>query len=107
MTTIICVLGNKLEQLIAALRATSAILAARAYVDTGPISERLAAQQAGLGWLAKNTCLINEDVGSWLFLGVILTSLELAPSNAQSGAPPPTFAGIAASAWTPVPTARW
>lgn len=47
------------------------------YVDTGPIVERVLAKYAGLGWTAKNTCLINEQAGSFLFLGVILTSVEL------------------------------
>jgi epoxyqueuosine reductase len=60
---------------------------ARAYADTGPVVERVAAKYAGLGWLAKNTCLINEQVGSWLFLGVILTTLELEPSLGP-GEPP-------------------
>jgi epoxyqueuosine reductase len=49
----------------------------RAYVDTGPIVERIYAKYAGVGWLGKNTCLINQRIGSWLFLGVIVTSLEL------------------------------
>jgi epoxyqueuosine reductase len=47
------------------------------YVDTGPVVERVLAQHAGIGWLGKNTCIINQQIGSWLFLGVILTSLEL------------------------------
>ena len=51
----------------------------RAYVDTGPIVERIYAKYAGVGWIGKNTCIINQSVGSWFFLGVILTSLELAP----------------------------
>jgi epoxyqueuosine reductase len=51
----------------------------RSYVDTGPIVERVYAKYAGVGWLGKNTCLINQKIGSWLFLGVIITSLELTP----------------------------
>jgi len=51
----------------------------RCYVDTGPIVERAYARYAGLGWVGKNTCIINQRKGSWLFLGVILTSLEIPP----------------------------
>ncbi len=54
-------------------------LTTRSYVDTGPIVERVYAKYSGVGWIGKNTCLINQKKGSWLFLGVILTSLELAP----------------------------
>jgi epoxyqueuosine reductase len=49
------------------------------YVDTGPIVERDYAERAGIGWIGKNTCLLNQQQGSWLLLGVIVTSLELAP----------------------------
>jgi epoxyqueuosine reductase len=62
-------------------------------VDTGPISERAAARQAGLGWLAKNTLLINEQLGSWLFLGVVLTSLELPASAGSPETPPADLCG--------------
>jgi epoxyqueuosine reductase len=84
------VLGAKLDALLAALRAQFAATPfdARAYVDTGPVHERIAAHHAGLGWLGKNTCLINPHLGSWLFLGVILTTLDLAPSLATDAAVP-------------------
>jgi epoxyqueuosine reductase len=55
------------------------LIETRSYVDTGPIVERVYAKYAGIGWLGKNTCLINQKIGSWLFLGVIITSLELQP----------------------------
>jgi epoxyqueuosine reductase len=51
----------------------------RCYVDTGPIVERTAAAKAGVGWIGKNTCVINQELGSWLLLAVIVTSIPVAP----------------------------
>jgi epoxyqueuosine reductase len=74
------VVGERLGALLAWMReAEGAAFEARAYTDTGPIQERVYAQHAGLGWIGKHTCLINEDLGSWLFLGEIVCSLPLEP----------------------------
>jgi epoxyqueuosine reductase len=54
-------------------------LQTRCYVDTGPIVEREYAQRAGIGWIGKNACVLNQSLGSWLLLGVIITSLDLPP----------------------------
>ena len=72
---------RRLQQVESALRAAVGDegLVTRSYVDTGPIVERVFAKYSGVGWIGKNTCLINQKKGSWFFLGVILTSLELSP----------------------------
>ena len=88
------VILGKLETLIGEMRAQFAEpFEARAYVDTGPILERIAAKYAGLGWLAKNTLLINSQLGSWLFLGVIVTTLALEPTLGPRESPPADLCG--------------
>jgi len=54
----------------------------KVFVDTAPVMEKPLAQAAGLGWQGKHTNVVSREHGSWLFLGVILTSVELAPDEA-------------------------
>ncbi len=88
------VLRDRLDRLVDSLREHfSGPLEARSYVDTGPVQERVLAKHAGLGWLGKNTLLLNEALGSYFFLGVILTTLDLTPSLAANELPPPDLCG--------------
>ena len=76
------VLKERLDALVAWIHAEAGDpVQTRAYVDTGPVQERVYAQYAGLGWIGKNTCLINPELGSWLFLGEIITTLDLEPDT--------------------------
>ncbi len=56
-------------------------LDARVFTDSAPILEKALAEKAGLGWIGKNTLLMNERAGSWFFLGEILTNLPLPTSH--------------------------
>jgi epoxyqueuosine reductase len=68
----------KLQALEAGMRAAlPGDFEMKSYTDTGPISEKAWAAAAGLGWVGKNTNLINQEKGSWFFLGEILTTLDL------------------------------
>lgn len=70
-------LRQGLLMLEAKLRSACPSLESKICVDTAPLLERSYARDAGLGWIGKNTCLINQHAGSWFFLGELLTSLEL------------------------------
>ncbi|HXY77331.1 MAG TPA: tRNA epoxyqueuosine(34) reductase QueG [Candidatus Acidoferrales bacterium] len=81
----------------------------RSYVDTGPLIERVYAKYAGIGWIGKNTCIINQRLGSWLFLGVILTSLDftkndLTDNEFTPGLPAPDRCGTCTRCITACPT---
>ncbi len=88
-----------LERLVTHLR-TLADFEYRICVDTAPLLERTYARLAGLGWIGKNTCLINEQQGSWFLLGEVLLSLDLEPE----ATPPPDRCGTCARCIDACPT---
>lgn len=94
------VMKQGLERLAARLQEIYGPFEYRCFVDTAPLLERSYARLAGLGWIGKNTCLINQEIGSWLFLGEIVTSLALEP-----GAPAPDRCGTCTRCIDACPTA--
>ncbi len=83
---------------------STANLHLRSYVDTGPLIERVYAKYAGIGWIGKNTCIINQQLGSWLFLGVILTSLDVTENELTPDLPAPDRCGTCTRCITACPT---
>jgi epoxyqueuosine reductase len=77
-----------LERLVELVAREAGPFESKICVDTAPLLERSYAREAGLGWIGKNTCLIHEPLGSWFFLGEIVTSLEIEPDS-----PPPDRCG--------------
>jgi epoxyqueuosine reductase len=73
------VLRRRLNQLLAWLQNAVSNCHGRAVVDTAPLLERDFARRAGLGWIGKNTMLLNKELGSYFFLGALLVDIELVP----------------------------
>jgi epoxyqueuosine reductase len=95
------VIRQGLAQLDGLLRqATGAAFESKICVDTAPLLERSYAHRAGLGWIGRNTCLINQPLGSWFFLGELLVSLEIEPDQ-----PPPDRCGTCTRCIDACPTA--
>jgi epoxyqueuosine reductase len=75
------VMQKKLKALSHWLEAQAESIQTRYYVDTGPIQDKVWAQRAGIGWIAKNSNVITREYGSWVFLGEVLTNLVLTPDT--------------------------
>lgn len=75
------VMHKKLKALSLWLQQQGDGIQARYYADTGPVPDKVWAQRSGLGWIAKNGNLITREYGSWVFLGEVLTNLELDPDR--------------------------
>jgi len=75
------VLTKKLKALVAWLEAQGEGILARYYADTGPVQDKVWAEQAGIGWIGKHSNVISREYGSWIFLGEVLTNLVLKPDQ--------------------------
>jgi epoxyqueuosine reductase len=75
------ILHKKLKGLTRWLEAQDPAIQTRYYADTGPIQDKVWAERSGIGWIAKNSNVISREYGSWMFLGEILTNIELIPDK--------------------------
>lgn len=75
------VVGRRIKALALWMQEQDPQAQVRYYVDTGPVQDKVWAERAGLGWIGKHSNLISRDYGSWLFLGEILTNLDLEPDR--------------------------
>ncbi len=75
------VMYKKLKALSTWLESLHADIKTRYYADTGPIQDKVWSEKAGIGWIAKNGNVISRSHGSWIFLGEVLTNLELTPDT--------------------------
>ena len=91
------VITKKLRKLCTVMRALGG--AQKPYVDTGPVLEKPIAVAAGLGWQGKSTIVLQPEFGTWLFLGIIITTLEL-----ESSSPAPDRCGSCTKCITACPT---
>jgi epoxyqueuosine reductase len=94
------VLRRGLERLQGLLHSAAGAFESKICVDTAPLLERSYARQAGLGWIGRNTCLINQQSGSWFFLAELLVSLDIEPDR-----PPPERCGTCRRCIDACPTA--
>jgi epoxyqueuosine reductase len=78
------VMHKKLKALSSWLESLSDGVRARYYTDTGPVQDKVWAERAGIGWIAKNGNVITREYGSWVFLGEVVTNLELVPDQPHS-----------------------
>lgn len=99
------VIGKRLKKLGKFINELAPAILTKSYVDTGPILERALAEQAGLGRIGKNSCLITKEFGSWVFLSEIITNLDLAttPIPTSNTNPNPNFHSHSTLTPTPSP----
>lgn len=77
------VVKDKLDKLVSFMKAEAGEIRANAFVDSGPVMEKAWAQHGGAGWIGKNTLLITKPAGSFFFIGIIFTDLEVEPDEPE------------------------